>query len=176
MYQLNHILLAVLCLFSCQGKGAKKEGLQVRKSFKTEQSGVPTTDTAKKVELMLVPNKFKANDPDKKGKFIVRNNTEEKLCRGSQYTVERWNGNKWIVLPFKGIAFPDMLYFLHAKEDMSFNLCLSRCLADGAKIKGKYRLTITISKLHEKPEYRPKQGRVSRVEDLFDVSGEFTVE
>jgi len=149
----------------------------VKAISETEQSEISTadTDTVKKIELVIVPSVFNANDLDKKGKFIVRNNTEENLARGSQYVVERWNGNKWIVLPLK-IAFTDVLHSLRAKEDTDFDLCLSKCLADEAKTKGKYRLTVTISKRHEKLEYRPKQGHMSRMEDLFDVSGEFTVE
>jgi len=163
-------LLLCLALLSCGSRGAKSENPRDAKTAEIkEENAFSTLDTLKGLEMWLVPNKFKADDLDKKGKFIVRNNTEEKLYRGSLYTLERWNGNNWTVLPFKGIAFPDVLYHLFPQEDRSFGLCLTQCLAEKDIDRGKYRLAITVSRMLS-------QGHPLKLEDLPKVSAEFTVE
>jgi|GEM_PF-2123715 len=164
MNKFYYTLLIVVCVLFNEDQDSKKEVSAVSKVVSVVgQRPVFTADSLKRAELIVLPDRFKTDDPHKKGEIIVRNNTEERLACGSQFKVERWNGEKWISIAFKRIAFVDMLYFIHAKRDASFDLCLSKCLSDGAKRKGKYRLS---------KEVWPRHDR----KDVFRLYGEFTVE
>jgi len=158
MNKLHHILLAVLWLVSCNSQGAKKENIGSHLA-KEEASDIEYTvdptiaDTIKTMELTVVPSTFKANDPDKTAKYIIQNNTYVQIAWESKYTVERWNGSKWVFHPYvKNLAFGDILYVVSAKESTIIDVCLSKCLADGLKTKGKYRLTKEVWPRHDRKD------------------------
>jgi len=160
-----YILLSLLCLvsFSCGNRGAKKHGTKAVQI--EEENGFSTLDTLKGLEMWLVPNSFEAGEPDKMIKCVLRNDTEYELSFGSKYAVERWDGKRWILLPFvSNLVITDELYGMSPKGGIDeVDHCLSKCLVDGAQERGRHRITIGVGLSHE-------------IEAKFRVSAEFTVE
>jgi len=166
-----YIALLTLGFVSCHSERAtRSENLREEKTVETEESEVLTVvDTVKEVEMWLTPNVFKANDMDKTVRCRFQNNTKYRLPLGTQFSIEKWDGNKWVFQPYiKHLVFPDLLlHTLSPKEsvDLDHDYRLSKCLPDGAKEKGKYRMVVDIDVWMD-----------YKLEKQFKTFAEFTVE
>jgi len=159
------VVLLFLGLVSCHSERGGIKGSQGTKVFEIEENEFSTLDTLKGLKMWLVPNSFEAGEPDKMIKCVLRNDTEYELSFGSKYAVERWDGKRWVLLPFiSNFLITDELYGMSPKGGIDgMDLCLSKCLVDGAQERGRHRLTIGVGLSHE-------------IEAKFRVSAEFTVE
>jgi len=169
MDKVCYILLATLSLISCHfERGAKKENLHGTKAVEIEEV-LTVLNTVKDVEMWLKPDTFEARDSDKIVRCRFRNNTQYDIPLGPHFTVEKWDGDTWILLPFvKNLVFPDLLmHTLPPGESIDFDhdYRLSMCLADGAKEKGKYRMVVEIDVWID-----------YKLEKKFKTFAEFTVE
>jgi len=142
------IALLVLGQVSCLSERGAKNGNPNDTKVVDMAEVLTVEDAVKDVEMWLTPDTFEASDLDKTVRCRFQNNTKYRLPLGTRFSVEKWNGNKWVFQPYiKHLAFPDLLiHTLSPKEsvDLDHDYRLSKCLADGAKEKGKYRLVVDI--------------------------------
>lgn len=164
-----YLSLSILLFIGCQNQQQTREETTTSAQSETEElSKIHATtikDTVPRMELRVVPNNFKYEDADKKGKYILQNNSDHQIDFSSHFTIEKQNGDKWQVLPLnKTLAFEDMAYGLDPDKNQEFNLFLSRFLEKGSQLdKGTYRIV---------KEAWPADDATAK----FNVTGEFTIE
>jgi len=163
MHKLCCALLVLVLVSCCSERGTKSENPDGKKSIEIEENEFSTMDTLKGLEMFLIPDTFESGGFGRTIKCVLWNNTEHELGFSSKFSVEKWNGSRWVLLPFvRNFVFTEPLYSLSPQggiNEVDHDLLN---LADGAKEKGKYRLTVEVSKGH-------------RLEEDFRVFAEFTV-